>query len=462
MGSEEESFHELDEQELRAFRRSTYKNLTVMSLGFLFLFTAFQALQNLQSSIHDDKQMGWWSLCLIYLSLLISCMFVPPLVISKLGAKYTVMLSMVGYVLFTVANFYPRRWTLFPASIILGFCGAPLWAAKCSYVTTKGIKYGKATGKNEDNVITNFFGLFFLIFQSGQIWGNLISSQILKPSDSSSNDTRDTGLICGANFCPSTNISSINQQTSDSTVTTLMLIYLGFGCLAIAVIFFFLDQEKILGETKKKGVCDLFIATIKHLKNMKMLLLIPITMFSGLEQGFVFGDFTRAFVTCTLGIEKVGLIMICFGVVDAFFSLFLGKIVEWWTGRPIMMISGALVNLGLLILFYVWHPRESTVYVFYIGAALWGFCDAVWQTQVNAFYGVLFPTNQEAAFSNYRLWESVGFVIAFAYGNYICISTKIQILICFLILGVALYGVIEFKRKNETETYDTHMENIPS
>ena len=34
-------------------------------------------------------------------------------------------------------------------------------------------------------------------------------------------------------------------------------------------------------------------------------------------------------MTCSIGIEKVGLIMIAFGVVDAFFSLFLGKIVEW-------------------------------------------------------------------------------------------------------------------------------------
>ena len=87
-------------------------------------------------------------------------------------------------------------------------------------------------------------------------------------------------------------------------------------------------------------------------------------------------------MTCALGIEKVGFVMICFGVVDAFFSLFLGKIVNW-TGRPIMMLTGAAINLGLLILFYVWEPDPDSVYVFYIGAALWGFSDAVWQTQIN-------------------------------------------------------------------------------
>ena len=101
-------------------RRRTYKNLIVISLGFLFLFTAFQALQNLQSSIHDDENLGLVSLCVIYAALVTSCMFVPPLLINKLGCKYTVMLSMSGYVLYTVAMFYPRYWTLVPASALLG------------------------------------------------------------------------------------------------------------------------------------------------------------------------------------------------------------------------------------------------------------------------------------------------------------------------------------------------------
>ena len=74
--------------------------------------------------------------------------------------------------------------------------------------------------------------------------------------------------------------------------------------------------------------------------------------------------------------------MICFGFIDAVFSLALGKIVEI-TGRPIMMGCGALVNLALLIFFLLWKPSQSTVYVFYISSALWGFADAVWQTQVN-------------------------------------------------------------------------------
>jgi len=238
-----------------------------------------------------------------------------------------------------------------------------------------------------------------------------------------------------------------------------MSIYLVFGILAIAVIFFFLDKIDIVSENNETGSCNLFIATFKHLKHRNMQLLIPLTLFSGLEQGFVFADFTKAFVTCALGIEKVGLIMICFGAVDAIFSLLLGKIVKL-TGRPIMMGCGALVNLLLLIFFLIWKPSEDTLYLFFISSALWGFADAVWQTQVNAFYGVLFPTNQEAAFSNYRLWESLGFVLSFAYGNFLCTDVKLYILIVMLLISISLYGVIEYSSgRKEDKQFEEQSSN---
>ena len=62
-----------------------------------------------------------------------------------------------------------------------GFAAAPLWSAKCSYLTTSGLRYATLTGQDGDAVVTRFFGIFFLIFQSGQIWGNLISSLVLQP-----------------------------------------------------------------------------------------------------------------------------------------------------------------------------------------------------------------------------------------------------------------------------------------
>ena len=61
-----------------------------------------------------------------------------------------------------------------------------------------------------------------------------------------------------------------------------------------------------------------------------------------------------------------------------------------------------------------------------------------------AMYGVFFHDNQEPAFSNYRLWESLGFVIAFAYANFLCIKVKLIILLVTLIIGLVGYFLAEY------------------
>jgi len=61
-----------------------------------------------------------------------------------------------------------------------------------------------------------------------------------------------------------------------------------------------------------------------------------------------------------------------------------------------------------------------------------------------ALYGTLFANESEAAFSNYRLWESLGFVAAFAYSFYLCAAVKIYILTVALVIGMIGYVAAEF------------------
>ncbi len=63
-----------------------------------------------------------------------------------------------------------------PAAALVGLAAAPLWTAKCAYLTLMGNLYGALTDTDVEVVIVRFFGIFFAIFQSGGLWGNLISS----------------------------------------------------------------------------------------------------------------------------------------------------------------------------------------------------------------------------------------------------------------------------------------------
>lgn len=66
-------------------------------------------------------------------------------------------------------------------------------------------------------------------------------------------------------------------------------------------------------------------------------------------------------------------------------------------------------------------------------------------------YGVFFHDNQEAAFSNYRLWESLGFVIAFAYSKFLCITVKLIILLVVLIISLIGYFTAEWVNKSQVD-----------
>lgn len=96
------------------------KNVVVVSFGFLLLFTSFQSLSNLQSSLNKDGNLGLISLITIYVALIISCMFIPPAMIGRLGCKWTLAVSMACYAAFIAANYHPRWYTLVFSSILLG------------------------------------------------------------------------------------------------------------------------------------------------------------------------------------------------------------------------------------------------------------------------------------------------------------------------------------------------------
>jgi len=97
----------------------------------------------------------------------------------------------------------------------------------------------------------------------------------------------------------------------------------------------------------------------------------------------------------------------------------------------------------------MWIPNPSSIFPFFAIPAGWGVADAVWQTQLNAYYGVLFLHNKEAAFSNYRLWESLGFVVAFAYQSFVVVQIKLYVLLGLLPLGMILLCYIQVTEKKK-------------
>ncbi|KAG8545978.1 hypothetical protein GDO81_019997, partial [Engystomops pustulosus] len=108
------------------------------------------------------------------------------------------------------------------------------------------------------------------------------------------------------------------------------------GVIAVLLIVIFLDQIDLSEEQKREDenptIWNSLLGTIKQLKDIRQCLLIPLTMFSGFQQGFLSSDYTKAYITCALGIHFVGYVMICYGATNSISSMASGKLSQY-TGR---------------------------------------------------------------------------------------------------------------------------------
>jgi hypothetical protein len=268
----------------------------------------------LQSSINTKDSLGTISLAAIYGSLVISCIFLPTLLIRRLTVKWALFFSMLCYAPYIGAQFYPEFYTLIPAGILVGIGAAPMWASKATYLTQLGQVYAKLTEQNIEAIIVRFFGFFFLAWQSAELWGNLISSLVLSSgahggsggSDSHVNISETAFDSCGANFCVAESHENSNlQRPPDSEIFLISIIYLTCIGVAVTIIALFMDPLSRYGERRRGSISaqqvsgiQLLAATFRQLKKPNQQLLIPLTVFIGMEQAFIGADFTQVSVKC--------------------------------------------------------------------------------------------------------------------------------------------------------------------
>lgn len=73
--------------------------------------------------------------------------------------------------------------------------------------------------------------------------------------------------------------------------------------------------------------------------------------------------------------------MVCNGICQAISSYVFGRLVKY-TGRIFVFVVAALINYGVIILMFLWSPKQSQMALLFVIAGLWGIADAIWQTQV--------------------------------------------------------------------------------
>ena len=154
------------------------KNLIILSVSFLLVFTAFRAIQNLQSSLNSKQHLGVIAMGCVHATMFLTCLFTPVL-INRLTSKWTIVWGLLFYLFWIAANFYPTFYTLIPTSIGVGFGQSLAWGAQVTYVQKLAVDYARISKEITQQELFKLNGIFLALFQTSHIWGNLVSSLIL-------------------------------------------------------------------------------------------------------------------------------------------------------------------------------------------------------------------------------------------------------------------------------------------
>ncbi|KAF2557275.1 hypothetical protein F2Q68_00018051 [Brassica cretica] len=306
--------------------KSYTRDVHILSISFLLIFLAFGAAQNLETTI--NKELGTISLGILYVSFMF-CSMVASLVVRFLGSKNALILGTSGYWLFVAANLKPSWITMVPASLYLGFAASIIWVGQGTYLTSIARSHAKDHDVHEGSIIGVFNGEFWAIFACHQLFGNLITLTLLKDG----------------------------KEGSTSGTTLLLLVFLLIMTFGTILMFFI---RKIEGEDGKEpvggssmGLVDSLVSLprliITPLLDVRMLLIVPLLAYSGLQQAFVWAEFTKEIVTPAIGVSGVGGAMAVYGALDAVCSITAGRFTSGLSSITFIVSGGAVAQASVFL-----------------------------------------------------------------------------------------------------------------
>ncbi|XP_052818570.1 protein unc-93 homolog A-like isoform X1 [Mya arenaria] len=186
-----------------------FTNLIVLTFALTLNFSAFHSFQALQSSLNIAEGLGTTGLSVLYGTMVLTSLFFAQLTLVRYSYKWIMVISSLSYTAFMATGFYPAWSTVIPASLLIGFgerChyrkviegAAHLWPSQQNYLTNLATSYAAFRHKNVKQMVHFFTGIYFGIFYTSFIWGNLFASLVFRRET----ENKSTSLhFCGSEFC---------------------------------------------------------------------------------------------------------------------------------------------------------------------------------------------------------------------------------------------------------------------
>ncbi|MBA0615851.1 hypothetical protein Gohar_011216 [Gossypium harknessii] len=195
------------------------------------------------------------------------------------------------------------------------------------------------------------------------------------------------------------------------------------------------DKEKVSEDSSVSfcsAVASRLNSVILPLLDMRMLLVIPLIAYSGLQQAFVWASYTKDIVNPTLGEAGVGGAMAVYGAFDAICSLAAGRLTSGLRSITVIVCGGAffqaLIFLWLLLKYSATSGVLGVIYPLLMAAFL-GIGDGVLNTQLSALLALLFKHDTEGAFAQLKVWQSSAIAVVFFLSPVVTLQTMVEIMV---------------------------------
>ncbi|RUS90945.1 hypothetical protein EGW08_001249 [Elysia chlorotica] len=422
------------------------RSCIALCAAFIFTYSAFEAIQSLQSSLNAEGHLGEISLSIMYLCVLPGS-FLAPVCARLVRHKGLLCLGFIGHVCYTCANFVPTWATLIPVSAAQGVLTGGLGMSQSVYVTAISTSYNhyKRFPKSRLYGTISFFnGIFFSCFKAAHISGNLLSSGILQSKAYNESILRDNK--CGTKMCSNAEDTVEFDRPSRQIINILFGAFAACGIIGLAIIVFGLPSLKNItapGGAKTGGCTSMML-------NPKFILLAPSIMAQSIVLMATYTGYPKAFVSCAVGVQWVGFSMVSMGIVSTITSLVANYLVRY-TGRILQFAVGMGIDIFTIVTMLLWQPDYTTSpMVLLILPALAGVAQGILQPQQQALIASVFPTEQHpSAFSAANGVKCLAFSIYLIVASTVCFYHGLILALGLYLPGLAGYAYTEIREKRQ-------------
>lgn len=425
-------------------------NVARLSAGFVFVFMAFNTAQNLESTVVSDNMLVNTSLALLY-GVFTFMTIVAPRLVSMMGPKAAIATGAVPYVLLVFANMAPSYSTFLPAFAAVGFGASILWTGQGIYMSRCAVQEAALTKASAESMTSKLNGVFWTAFQFNAAVGLLAASVLFQVMPDFKKAVNFLFLGLGILGCVGLLVlltvesvpagapvadGSDEEEDGEDLGSHASLTQNDHQALHGRKVS---DDVGPGAEAGKAAPPPSFYETLRLVyASRAMQLLVPIIFYCGASLGFHFANFPLLYqdvedangnVTEQRLVPKamVGYISATFYLANSAACYAWGKLAPKYGKRPLLVLTlvthalyFALILALTQSLYGIGHQSAGAYAITFGLSVVFALGDSVLESQIPALVQspTFFPDerDRDAANSNLRMWQSLGFTVQFAVG----------------------------------------------